>query len=238
MYSQNLMSAASDRDIINYFRGYLSAPVGLVNEDKYNNGHAIQKSIHFIFGGDFDIGNNFILNIEAYFKKYPQLINFNRNKLFNEFDFPEQSEYLTKDFILEKGYSKGIEFTGRYQTNNLIVNAAYSYAITEREYENDLGEWISYYPHYDRRHNVNIFFSYQFGKDKTWEFNSRWNLGSGFPYTQTQGYFENVNLDENQISNYLIYNGEISLLYGQYNSGRLPVYHRLDMSLKRRFETF
>ena len=34
---------------------------------------------------------------------------------------------------------------------------------------------------FDRRHNVNLLGTVNFGAQREWEFSARWNLGSGFP---------------------------------------------------------
>jgi hypothetical protein len=93
----------------------------------------------------------------------------------------------------------------------------------------------NYNPHYDRRHNVNIVGTYAFGKKHNWEFDCRWNLGSGFPFTQTQGFYEKI-LFENINSSYTEQNGQLGVIYGQLNLGRLPWYHRLDISMKKKWE--
>jgi hypothetical protein len=110
----------------------------------------------------------------------------------------------------------------------------YSYAYVNRFYEDIDGELEHYYPHFDRRHNVNLVGTYRFGSKLTWEFSARWNFGSGFPFTQTQGYFEKINFEE-IYEDYLTENGELGIIYAELNGGRLPTYHRLDFNFKKRF---
>ena len=43
---------------------------------------------------------------------------------------------------------------------------------------------LIYNPNFDRRHNINFVASYNYGKNKSWKTDLRWNLGSGFPFTQ------------------------------------------------------
>jgi len=96
---------------------------------------------------------------------------------------------------------------------------------------------ITHYVHiYDRRHNVNIVSSYTFGEDLNWDFSARWNYGSGFPFTQTQGYYERILFNDGINTDYSTTNGTMSLIYGDLNQGRLPYYHRLDLTLKRKFQ--
>jgi len=66
-----------------------------------------------------------------------------------------------------------------------------------------------------------------------WEFSSRWNLGSGFPFTQTQGFYEGISFNGNQ--DFTSTNGDLNLQLAGLNEGRLPYYHRLDLNLKRKF---
>ena len=62
----------------------------------------------------------------------------------------------------------------------------------------------------------------------------RWNLGSGFPFTKTQGFFEQLSLTGGIDGNYLSDNGQLGVVYSdKYNGGRLPYYHRLDLSAKK-----
>ena len=95
----------------------------------------------------------------------------------------------------------------------------------------------SYNPVYDRRHNVNIVASRKFGKTKTWEFNVRWNFGSGFPFTQTAGFYEGQALADGINTDITTSNSEaIDYLLSDLNTGRLPTYHRLDIGVKKTFD--
>ena len=62
----------------------------------------------------------------------------------------------------------------------------------------------------------------------------RWNYGSGFPFTQTGGFYEQINF--NDIGGSVInQNGTLGIVYAEYNKGRLPYYSRLDVNLKKTF---
>ena len=60
LYSQNLISANSDRDVVNLFYGFLSGPDNLQDSIKLDNGktvarkHSLQKATHAIFGFEVD----------------------------------------------------------------------------------------------------------------------------------------------------------------------------------------
>ena len=236
LYSQNLIDARSDRDVVNLFYGFLSGPDNLPQEF---NGHAItqklQKADHIILGTELDITNNLSINIEGYYKYFSQLTNLNRNKIYDENKAPNQPDLLKKDFIIEKGDAEGIDFTLKYDFRKLYIWAVYSYAFVNRYYEDINKELQHYYPHFDRRHNVNIVVTYRLGGAESWEISARWNYGSGFPFTQTQGYYEKLGFNHGIYGDYTTTNGDLGIIYGDLNGGRLSDYHRLDLNIKKQF---
>ena len=234
MYSQNLIAANSDRDVVNLFYGFLSGPENLQKEfDGKLINTKLQKSNHAILGFEFDLTNRLNLNVETYIKDNTQLTNINRNKLYDDTgENQDKPEYLRKDFIIETGKAYGIDFLLKYDYKRIYLWATYSLGWVTR-YDGV----IKYPPHFDRRHNVNLVGSYTFGKDLTWEFSTRWNLGSGFPFTQTQGFYEKIPFHDGINTDYTRVNGELGIVYGPLNQGRLPYYHRLDVNLKKLIPT-
>jgi hypothetical protein len=243
-YSQNLIAANSDRDVVNLFYGFLSGteklPDSLGNR-KVN--HKIQTSQHIIIGAEYEPWNNVLINIEAYYKYFSLLANVNRNKIFDDNNLYNsllnsefepniyfKPERLRKDFAYETGNAAGFDVSIKYDRKHLYIWAVYSLAYVDR-YDGE----TNYLPHYDRRHNVNIVTSYEFGKKRLWEANIRWNMGSGFPFTQTQGAYEQLQFPKGIFSDITTENGDIALIYGEYNKGRLPYYHRLDGGISRKF---
>jgi hypothetical protein len=236
LYSQNLISTRSDRDVVNLFYGIISGPDNLPDYfDGERRTHALQKASHLILGAEIDVSRQILVNVETYYKYFSQLTNLNRNKIYDEDKNPEQPSLLKEDFILEKGDAYGIDFTLKYEQRKYYFWVVYSYAFVNRLYEEIDSTLTHYYPHFDRRHNVNLVGTYRFGEQLTWEFSARWNFGSGFPFTQTQGYYEKIKFEDGIYSDYLAENGDIGIIYAELNGGRLPTYHRLDVNLKKRF---
>ena len=232
MYSQNLIAANSDRDVVNLFYGFLSGPENLQKEfDGERVTSKLQKSNHAILGFEVDITNKLNLNVEGYIKDNVQLTNINRNKLYDDTgENQDKPEYLRKDFIIETGQAYGLDFLLKYDYKRLYFWTVYSIGWVTR-YDGI----ITYPPHFDRRHNVNLVGAYTFGQDLDWEFSTRWNLGSGFPFTQTQGFYEKIPFHDGINTDYTTANGELGIVYGPLNQGRLPYYHRLDVNLKKTF---
>ncbi len=230
LYSQNLISATSDRDVVNLFYGFLSGPDNLQSTfDGKDVTSKLQKARHAIFGFEYDLPNHMSLNVEGYIKQFNQLTNINRDKLYD--DIPEnnaQPDYLKKDYIIENGVAKGIDVVWKYDNKKVYLWAVYSLGFVDR-----FDGRRDYVPHFDRRHNVNLVGNYTFGKRLDWEVSARWNLGSGFPFTQTQGFYEFLPFTQGINQNYTTANGNLGIIYGDLNGGQLPWYHRLDISIKK-----
>lgn len=236
IYSQNLIAATSDRDVVNLFNGFLSGPENLQKKFTDENGntrdvkHKLQKADHFILGAEFDLTKKISLNVEGYYKLFTQITNINRNKIFDDNQLnATRADVLKKDFIVETGDAYGFDVVVKYDVKDLNIYAVYSLTKVTR--------WDgvqTYFPVFDRRHNVNFVGSYEFGRDRLWEADVRWNLGSGFPFTQTLGFYEQYNFDGTN-DDLLQSNGNIGVIYDGINGGRLPYYHRLDLSVKRTF---
>lgn len=237
MYTQNLIAASSDRDVVNLFYGFLSGPENLpATFDGEEVNSKIQKSNHIILGTEFDLSRRLSMNVEGYYKDFPQLTNINRFKIYTEENAPAgASDVETKDFILEKGNAYGVDVVFKYDYKKVYVWLVYSLGYVNREYESVSGEMIEYTPHFDRRHNINFVFSYITGKKRQWEFGARWNLGTGFPFTPIQGFYEYLPLQDGVNSDYVSENGQLGVIYGDLYTNRLPVYHRLDVDVKRNF---
>lgn len=225
MYSQNFISTKSDRDVVNLFTGFLTGPdespadaTGKRN-DKVRN---MQRSVHGIFGIELDLPKNVLVNIEPYYKYFWRLLNINRFKQFNS----------DPNYLLETGDAYGVDFMIKWEWKGLLLYSTYSLAWTNRR-----DGVQTYPPHFDRRHNMNLMASYQFGKKRDYEVSARWNFGTGFPFTQTRSFYEGVNFQDGINTPYTSSNGDLGILYDErINGGRLPAYHRLDLSFKKIFD--
>ncbi|MCS6929581.1 MAG: TonB-dependent receptor [Saprospiraceae bacterium] len=222
-YSQNLLATVNERDVVNLFVGFLSGP----EETVYKPGsteridHRLQKAVHGVAGFEIDLPNNIDLNVEGYYKDFTQLLALNRFK-----SLPQEPNYIT-----ETGKAYGIDFSAKWEAKRFYVWSAYSYAFVTR-----FDGQQEYPPVFDRRHNFNIVTTYQAGSKKVWELSARWNLGSGFPFTQTQGFYTVFDFSQGINTDVLTGNGTLGILYAsRRNGGRLPYYHRLDVSIKRTF---
>ena len=222
IFSQNLIATRSDRDVVNLFAGFISSPDRIVdvNGDRVNN--KLQTARHAIFGIEFDLNDNWEIDLEPYIKEFAQLINVNRDYT------------IDADYMVENGRATGIDFQARYQKHKTYFQFGYSLGRVFRNGVIDFTKEIKKYPtNFDRRHNINLLFSQKFGKNNSWEFSTRWNFGSGFPFTQTQAFYEDFTFNNGIDQNLTTANGDLGIIYAPLNGGRLPVYHRLDLSVKK-----
>ncbi|MFN6082696.1 MAG: TonB-dependent receptor, partial [Bacteroidota bacterium] len=231
MYSQNLISAVSDQDVVNLFYGFLSGSENIPS--RYNGKditHRMQTATHYIGGIEIDVGQHGEINVEGFYKDFTQLTNVNRDKKYDNTQvnqFRPESERF--DFIIETGDAYGMDFRYKYEFKRFYIWAVYSLTYVNR---NDGVR--SYMPHFDRRHNINIVTTYSFGSKASWSANVRWNYGSGFPFTQTQGFYEQMRFGNGVSTDYVNQNGSLGVFYTDINKGRLPDFHRLDFSLSKK----
>ena len=233
-YSQNLVAANSDRDVVNLFYGFLSGATDLPTQFRNRDlTSKLQKATHAVAGFEYDLGESWDINLESYIKDFSQITNINRNKLYPDIPvYSDRPEILRKDFIVEHGWAYGYDAVLKYEKGRYYFWGVYAWSKVMR----DDGVQV-YAPNFDRRHNINLVANAKLGSKEQWFASVRWNLGTGFPFTPTQGYYPGIDfLDpygNPDISfDYTTANGDPSVLYGNLNSNRLPIYHRLDASLK------
>ena len=207
-YTQNLMSSVSERDIVNLF-------VGFITSEK------LIKATHGVFGIEYDLNENTDINVETYYKDFGALYQLNRNK----------TSATENDFTKETGNAYGLDILIKSNWVDWNLWLGYSLGFVNRN------DGVQTFPAlFDRRHNANIVLDYQFGRRKLWQAGVRWNLGSGFAFTKIQGFLEDHKLPRGLETVFGVENAPIGVIYSdKINSGRLPYYHRLDISLKRKF---
>lgn len=246
LYSQSLMSANSDRDVVNLFYGFINAPENEDLSKSYLNykgvaqtvNSSIQKANHMVAGFEFDLFKYFELNVEVYQKFFNTIINANRDKQVDDNTTNAAiADQYKKNFVIEQGRARGLDVVLKYDRKRFYFWAVYSYTKNNRWSGNTItGVVLDYPPTFDRRHNVNLVTSYTFGKKKNWEFNARWNYGTGFPFTQTQGFVNQLQTGGNINYNFPQGNSNtLGYIPGTLNGGRFPDYSRLDIGVKYKY---
>ncbi len=219
-YSQNLISLANNQDVVQLFSGFLVGPETSLFKSGSNIPvkSRLQKAVHWVAGMEWEPFNLFSISVEGYQKFFNQLISLNRNK----------RKATDPDFLVEEGLATGVDVTLAYKPTSFDISVAYSLASVF-----ETSNMVRFPTIFDRRHSLNFLFSYLAGKSKQWKWGAHWYVGSGFPFTQTQGFFENNNLTDLLQTDILGGNYPLgTLLSDEINGGRLSYYHRLDVSVQ------
>jgi len=242
LYSQNILSTKSDRDIVNFFSGYLQSPdEAIPNTDNKTVSTNLQTAYHLLGGIEVDV-NRIEFNLEPWYKNFTQNIDLSRIKVYSS----------DPDFLAGYGKAYGVDLSAKYSHNRIFLWTVFSYqhvlyttlipdAIPYNFFNatnlSDRYHKESYPPPYDARFNMNILAAYTFGKKNDLDVSVRYNLRSPFPFTQTQAFYENNDASSNGINTkYQVSNGTLGVLYAaDLNGGRLSWYHRLDISATKRF---
>lgn len=186
----------------------------------------IPSALHGLLGYKQQIGDHFIFNIEGYVKDH-------KNISVTKWDPVAKLETGTTK---ADGFAYGGDAQIEYQNDPLYFMVSYGYSKVKYEAAtDDLGAWLnqpvfSYNPRHDQRHKVNSIVSYEIGGFTA---NASWEFGSGQPYTRVYGFDLGLRIPEQDPRKDP---GTARTLYSRPFGGRLPVYHRLDVSVERSFQ--
>jgi hypothetical protein len=176
-------------------------------------------------------------SVEAYVRSFDGVVTFNPAEDPND----ELDDVLAGD-----GRSYGVDFLVRKDTGPVTGWTAASVLWAERSFPDPLSPFeprpsISYAPVFDRRLDLDIVLRYPalWG----WEGGLRWNFGTGIPYTRAIGsyaYYAPRFVEGGRLQWSGAEGGsEVAREYGVVleprNDSRFPMYHRLDLSLRKTF---
>jgi len=179
-----------------------------------------QHAWHYITGYETRLGESFDLSVEAYYKSYKDL---------SEFDFKAETPESTSEALLRgDGYSYGLDVSLKKRAGRHKGWVSYAISWVVRDFEGinktGDGEYKPYYPKYDSRHHLDMIYS--FDLSESWTLSSRYSFATGQGYTRTLGLYA--------------VEGPIFRLGGTHrdrlNATRLPYYSRLDVGIRGRFK--
>lgn len=209
IYLQEVTTLSDEDELISVFDPWIIIP------DYLNP----STSTQFNYGLVYDIFPGFSFGAEGFYKLTKNLAVVNDQKILAS----------DPDLYNGKGESYGGEFVIDYGINPVSLSASYTLSWAYK----DVNEWV-YYPKFDARHRVSIILEYNLGSG--WTTGAIWNYSSGLPFTQLIGYYDKFYLNNIQGSGSEVgYYDPYSIL-GDRNLGRLPDYHRLDLSLTKRLQ--
>ncbi len=214
LYRQSLAGISDKRDAGSVFKTWMPVPIG----------GSQMEAIHGLLGWQQSIGTNFQWSIEGYYKRLRNLSVPTRNS----------TTRFTTDLVPANGFVYGGDIRLEYNSGLFYGLLGYGYSWTEyntpREYISDWAgdSFQHFHPPHDQRHQLNTLVSIEPGP---YTIGLRWQLGTGFPFIQPQGFFEALPFSE-LLPNTRDDPGTQRVIT---EMGRLPINHRLDMSLERSF---
>lgn len=217
IYRQPVVGVSDIRDINSVFTAWMRAPIG---------GEQLE-AVHFLGGWHQTLLRGVNLSVEGFYKRLKNMA---------VTTWSPVARFST-DLALANGEVYGWDLhlelnRGRYYG---FVGYGYSWTIYETAQDN-FGVWFGeplqrYHPPHDRRHQVNTMMSVDLAG---FTFGARWQIGNGLPFTQPIG-FDEVHFFDSQLPDVRRDYGTPRVIMDRPYEGRMPVYHRLDLSVERKF---
>jgi hypothetical protein len=209
IYQQEMNTITDENDIITIFEPWVITPDYL----------EIPSSTHYIGGMNIEFSKSLTFSAEGYFKTYESLPILNDKKILD----------TDPDFLAGTGESYGGEFELKFNADPVRISSSYTRAFAYKEVNG-----IRYYPKYDVRNSFDFNFDLSLWYDIS--LSAIWSYSSGRPFTLSTGfydryYFEDPFADWDEYDPRLPY-----ALLGVRNLSRLPDYHRLDISISKKFD--
>lgn len=215
LYHQEIVGLSDRRDAGNIFTAWTSSPLGEVPE-----------AMHVIGGYQINPSPWLNFSVEGFYKRLSNLsvAEFTAFPRFTTRIAPADGRVYGADVRLEVSGGPFYGFINYGLSNVTYDSKQESLLIVTGDPE------LTYSPPHDRRHQLNALGSLRF---YGFVFNTRWQFGSGLPFSEALGFDEFVLLNgPTQVERE---SGSTRVLYGEPYTGRLPTYHRLDVSLEREF---
>jgi len=226
-YHQQIVGLSNEQDVSDVFTVWSASP----------RGTPVARAIHYIAGWKGRPRPWLELTFEGYRKDLSNL------------SFPVFTEEVNvlAEFSKVNGRAEG--YDAKVEIIHPIVFFSVSYTRSRVNYvrpeqrsraifiagtgQSLLLPELEFNPPHDRRHQMNAMSQITLGQNK---FSARWQYGSGLPFTQVNGYYTSVTVEESSNTDFLTSAGETLVSRSEPYGGRLPTYHRLDITYERRFE--
>lgn len=177
------------------------------------------------------------VSVETYYKQLDNVIEYAEGIDFLE-DGPETNllqagtQSWENKVEVGKGNTYGVEFSLKKETGKTTGWLAYTYAHSNRHFEN-LNNGNPFPYKYDRRHDLSIVATHEFSKKfdvaLSWIFSSGYAITLPLESYRSHPTAANPYIFAQQYNGHLISNGVVNG-YVERNGFRMPNYHRLDLS--------
>ncbi len=205
-YQQEVTTISDENEVVSLFEPYIIVPQYLKTP----------RATHYSLGLDIYLTEFWNVQSEVYYKTLSNITAINENKKFSG----------DPDLVSAKGESYGLELSSDISLGSFRLTTSYTLAYAYKTVDN----WL-YYPKYDSRHYFNFILETNLGKG--WKASLTWVFKTGLPFTPTTGFYQKLLLNDFR-GDWDIYSNYIPFsILGDKNIGRLPNYHRMDISLSK-----
>ncbi len=222
-YHQQIVGLNNEQDVSDVFTVWTASP----------RGTPVPTAIHYIAGWQVRPLPWLEVSLEAYRKNLSNL------------SFPVFSDEVgvLAEFSQVNGRAEGVDIKAEITTRRVYLAATYARSRvayirpTQRSRaiflagtgQSILLPRLVFNPPHDRRHQVGATLRLTAGD---WAFGSRWQFGSGLPFTQVNGYYTGLEVSEPGDTGFLFQEGSALVSRARPYGGRMPTYHRLDVSVE------
>ena len=213
IYHQEIVGLNDRRDVGDVFTAWTSSPRGFVPEAR-----------HAILGWRMNAMRWLDVSLEGFYKQLSDLV------------VPEWTAFPRFTTRIHSARGTAVGLDARVEVSQGPIYFAASYGLSEVTYFAEIPalqlqfgeEETRYAPPHDRTHQISVMAAVDV---LGFQLSTRWQFGSGLPYNQSIGFDRFVLLDS--LVNVREDPGMERVLYRRPYTGRLPTYHRLDVSLER-----
>jgi len=175
------------------------------------------------------------LTLEGYYKKMNHILNYKEGSSFLSINGENANELTWEDNVTSgKGWSYGLEFLIQKKVGRFSGWIGYTLSWTKWQFP-ELNFGRTFYPRYDRRHDLSVVGIYEVNKRIT--LSATWVYGTGnaltIPvsrYTAVRDNFQRA-VDQNGKS-VLQWRSQQVNEYGEKNSYRAEAFHRMDVAIQ------
>jgi len=184
-------------------------------------------SDHYIIGYKNNLSSQFGFDIEAYYKDYQNLLEYN---VATDFSWNNETGQLADTFNAGKGFTYGFDTQLRTDWLGFEGFVGYTLSSTRRKMDQTNINPATlvpqyYYPLYDKTHQLNLVETYKLTENLGREvLGGSFRIGINYTYSTGQ---------PTSVPEGVFFDGEqFQILYSYKDRVRLPAYSRLDLSLK------
>src|SRR5690625_2996355 len=218
LYRQPVTGVHGTRDAGSIFTAWMLSPTG----------SSQTEAIHAILGWRQVVADGLEFSIEGY------------QKWINHLTVPAWSHLVqfTTELAPADGETTGLDIRLELNRGRFYGFAGYGFSSTEyTTSQNHFTEWFdeparTYHPPHDRRHQFSTMASVELGN---YIIGTKWEYGSGLPFTQPIG-FDELHSFRDGLPFIKEEFGTQRVIIEDYYRGRMLPFHRLDVSLERRFD--